>query len=278
MEGKQGEVRKLKSILWINFSICSMFLPPFVLDSYTWDSLGRYTHAAITRDSVKILSSSEYPDLLKYIREIKDGSKTESHNTSPDNIDNNISLNGGFPKAFWDDAIKHYKLFNFSRAYFNIGRVSHLVQDQAVPTHAANIPHGLSLNLRNWHFDKFESAADNHYAHGTVASTSGYFYPDEYYRPLLDSVIKKIENHTWRHPKLGSDYWVVDKSHSGWGKYGGPNNEDNYDYDNSPEIISSQIDEAIAHTAGVLIAASKSLPPLLKNLTIFRKSIRFPSH
>lgn len=79
----------------------------------------------------------------------------------------------------------------------------------------------------------------------------------------------------------------------GWGRYGGPINKSNpdgtdmYEYEiewyyperrkvlycSSPTIAQSQMNEAVAHTSGLLMAVSKSLPPIVTALNISNPNI-----
>lgn len=259
----------------------SILFPFLMSDGYCWYGLGYYTHAAIGNDAVvgnselSILFQSEYPDMYKYIVEIRDGSATESHNTGPTLTGNNWFLNGGFPEAWWDkgaggdNALAYYKSFDFNKAYEYIGRVCHLIQDQAVPTHAANISHGLLSEGVIYHEDVFEREADveGHYNAGTktLNPATGYSKPYEYYQPCMDETIGKIKAHRWIY-----DYWLTDDMEGipdGKGEYG--YGGDLYDYELSLEAVTEQLEQAINYTSGALIAASKALQPLVRNLKIF---------
>lgn len=195
---------------------------------HSWGSLD--THKKITNDAVLLtmglsacpadLSSLAYPDLCKYLRDLKTGSDEESHNTTDNPLGNDNKLNGGIPQKWWDNALdENYKKSKYAYAYYNIGRVIHLIQDQAVPAHGANIYHFSSINPNEWdpYGDNLERAVDapERYTYPSVGVQGGYIYPYEYYQPLLNTTFDQAnrsyeESSTWKDPTTQRPYWLTD--------------------------------------------------------------------
>jgi len=192
-------------------------------------------------------------------------------------------------------------------AYYYVGLMAHLVQDKAVPAHAANIYHPLPRydGLEYW-------ASSQQYgpANGTLGKKLGsnpltYYYDKENPNPsIVRNTQLKLPSWTWpggfQFFLYNPDYWktrqywylnelaepytgdgfVGNLSNTtqagGWGHYGGVNAEDFYTYQPlpfvtitaSPTIATDQINEAASYTAGMLMAVSKSLPPIVKDLSL----------
>jgi len=201
-----------------------------------WHTVGSDVHEYNVYDSLRTIDSSIYPDLHKYIILIEAGSDTEVHNTAWDKTDNANALNGGYPKAWWDDgkdkdgnpknALYYYKTFNISQAYNYIGRMTHLIQDQAVPAHGANIAHAWWKGG-----DKLESDANSHYVYPGVASQKiSDLAPHRYYNTLQNFTFVKVaqsdavSTSSWRRSSENA-YWLTDDydddGPDGWGMYGG---------------------------------------------------------
>ena len=250
--------------------IIAIFLLLFPVSAFAWNSLWYYTHEALADDAIHVFTQAEYPDLYKFEEKLRDGSESESPH--PGNI-----YNGGNAEDWWKEkALMSYKAFKFSGAYAQIGEVAHLTQDQAVPAHAANIKHGPYA----LHLDNFEGDADNNYVKNP---TNGYSYslPFQYYQPLQNDTRAKLS--TWKKSST-EQYWKPatnapldatggDQTNAPWGSYGGAENNDVYDVKNDTQgIIASQVYMAARYTAGVFAAASKNLPPLVKDLQITSSS------
>jgi hypothetical protein len=165
------EVKIVNRVVVLPFIACFLVLFSSV-DSLAWWSLGGSTHARIAEDAMGLLSRSEYPDILKYKEQVSNGSSEESHNSSKNDIDNNNSLDGGYPIAFWNKANDVYKCNDYSNAYYNIGRICHLIQDMGTPPHAANIFHGWCITSP-FKFDNLEEATSLHYNHVSVSPFYG---------------------------------------------------------------------------------------------------------
>ena len=242
-------------------------------------------HKAITKASLKLIDGSLYPDMAAAKEDLKVGSNDESGH--PDD-----TMNGGDTRALWEGirpetkggVLQNYRLFKFHEAYKRLGAIIHLTQDQSVPTHVANVKHGVS--------DSFEGFYDN-----TVKIPSIRFAEDlepyAYYQALQDETRMKLPG--WTDPATNLPYWVAapdapplgqDTTFGPRGHYGGKNNRDVYSVpppndsrnsdgynDNTwtsahPEIRLQQLTAAGEATVRVMQAASKRLPPIIKDLAV----------
>ncbi|MBI5623377.1 MAG: hypothetical protein HY924_06350, partial [Elusimicrobia bacterium] len=252
-----------------HFGLAALATCFLVQSVHAWNSVGYYTHEALAHDGLYSLPTNDYPDLIKFEAALKDGSESEAGHPGgafSDEI-------GGDVAAIWTGnsdllpggVLKNFSEKSFVEAYTNIGRIVHLTQDQAVPAHAANIAH-------SWlHWDDFETYADDHYL---VHRINGYSYafPQQYYAPQQNDTRGKLAG--WRKPSTNEQYWVPGADMTVRGHYGGPDGEDIY-YNGtypaiwgveSPEIVGTQNWQGVRNTAGVFAAASRKLPPLIKDL------------
>jgi hypothetical protein len=242
-----------------------------------WPSLFGGVHKKIMKSALDSLNSKEFS-----IRRdsLVSGSSSESGHPS-------MSANGGNPEEIWYGTSKHsdggvlrnWEQFNSSTAYRNIGMICHLTEDMAVPTHAANIPHGLFV-----HNDTFEGYSTD--AAITVpGGAEGSLEPWAYYQIVQNETRRKLP--TWVEPATGAPYWVEaenslrmgeDNTKGPKGHYGGAGGEDIYANDKdisvSPEIHSQQLSQAAFATVEVIKAASRKLPPLVYNLSIKSKKLK----
>ncbi len=239
-------------------------------------------HRAIIKASLKLIDGNIYPDMNAAKDDLKVGANDETGH--PDN-----TMNGGDVKALWEGArpetkggvLQNYQLFKFHEAYERLGALIHLTQDQSVPTHVANVKHGIS--------DSFEGFYDN-----TVKINSIRFSEDlepyDYYQRLQDETRVKLPG--WTDPATGRPYWVSapdvpplgqDATFGPRGHYGGKKNRDVYAVpppnnnsdgrdDNTwtsahPEIRLQQLTAAGEATVRVMQSASKRLPPIIKDLS-----------
>ncbi len=198
--------------------------------------------------------------------------------------------NGGKPKDLWNGStpeslggvLSNYEHFKFPEAYARLGTICHLTQDQAVPTHAANIRHATN--------DSFEGyATEGNKLKITVSRDNGEMEPYEYYQDLQDDTRRHLAS--WVNPATGTPYWLPagntplgqDATFGPWGRYGAGgdvysvrmSNESSGGGSNSgeqstasPEIRLRQLMMAGAATVGVLKSASKRLPPLVSGLSV----------
>jgi len=124
-----------------------------------WWSIGGdgSTHDIISARAITLVNAAEYPDIARFsdtIRQATAGKDNDgiAHGKDPGHP-NGDRFNGGPFQDWWKDTdssvLTLYKNSKFSgdlNAYFRIGSMAHLVQDQAVPAHAANIYHGIYFN------------------------------------------------------------------------------------------------------------------------------------
>lgn len=254
--------------------------------SLAWDSIGVFTHDKLADDAIiLVLPLLHYPDIHMYQEALRDGSESEEPHPGL----THLAYNGGNVTDWWQNkALLTYKASNFSSAYYRIGQIGHLTQDQAVPAHAANISHGPAA----FHLDNFESYADQHYVSNPGNGYLNDSFPFDYYQSLQDTTRDNLTS--WTKPSTLEQYWIAPQSappippggyditggydppeNFDWGSYGGSGStsgeKDIYTMlasTESPEIVTVQIGRATASTAGVFAAASRKLPPLTKNLDI----------
>ncbi|HOX22271.1 MAG TPA: hypothetical protein PLL10_02310, partial [Elusimicrobiales bacterium] len=228
------------------------------------------------------LDTSKTPN---YGSQVADGSNQESHNIAWNDTGNDNTLNGGFPKAWWDDgkpkngvpdnALYYYKTFKFAKAYTYIGRMLHLLQDQLVPVHAANIRHGGFVK----HQDNLEKAAYlpggfNYDLTGPIGTDSR---PYSYYQSAQNDTRARLAS--WFLPNSSNYYWypstnavagqdatVFGVNNPDYlGHYGGSGASDIYSTNtDNQDIVRTQLTKSVGYTEGALIAASKLLPPLVR--------------
>ncbi|MBI5207265.1 MAG: hypothetical protein HY934_05675 [Candidatus Firestonebacteria bacterium] len=317
-------MKQILKIIIINILIIIFF----TYSLYAWRSeiaeIGLSTHYAITEKAISLLSDAEYPDIKKYFKDdiinwssgLTNDAGAHGKYSDPEifyvgNPDA-IKFNGGpFPK-WWYGVTEKYTKFNFlgdKSAYYYIGLMCHLVEDQCVPPHAANVSHGIT--------DKFENEAWIQRPSGGMVynidiDPTYYYFNDK--RPRV-SPIRYTQSQLpyWKYPSngffeeyRGLQFWIEntnstwkysgqsffpdpekakDDALKGWGRYGGPallfgGYTDIYIYmdldKKSADIIPDQLNEAVSFTAGMLMAVSKSLPPLVKDLKIASASAGVP--
>jgi len=247
-----------------------------VSNSFAWQTFLSTTHKEITSQAIAVLptnqsGNSDYPDAGKYSVALQNGSHTESHNTDDSIYGNDNALNGGIPYWWWVNAFENkYKRWLIYDAYYNMGRAYHLIQDQGVPAHAANISHGSAI-------DAMEEGPKEHQPIYTFGAVNDYLVPYSFYQPILSNTLSNIENHNWKESVSPfRDYWLTDNMDApeddalqppGWGVYGGGvpgGREQLYAWSKNPGIMNLQYSESVNYTAGAIMAASKLLPPLVR--------------
>ena len=242
-------------------------------------------HKAAMKAALAFIDRNELPDMARVQDILMTGANDESAHL-PDTKVNN----GGKPEEVWygkapytlGGVLWNYTHFKFPEAYAKLGTICHLTQDQAVPSHAANIRHYTN--------DSFEGhAAEGNKVKLTASRDNGEMDPYAYYQDLQDETRRHLAS--WVHPKTGKPYWVpaknapplgVDATFGPWGSYGpdgdvysvrendntsqGGNN--NQQVTASPEIRIRQLTLSAAATAGVLKSAARRLPPLVSGLAV----------
>jgi len=255
---------------------------PSAVPGTRWWSVNFFgsAHRAIGKAALAYVDKNAYSDIGAAKSDLLDGFNDESGH--PDS-----TMNGGRVEDLWyglkpetkGGVLRNYRGFDFHKAYERLGTVGHLTQDQAVPTHAANIKHSFN--------DSFEGFYDN------IEKISGLRYdpalpPYAYYQKVQDETRSKLAG--WK-DNGGRQYWVPsadaprmgeDATFGPRGHYGGDHNRDvfavppqnNNDDSQSnawtsdhPEIRLQQLAAAGEATVELLQSASRTLPPLVDNLT-----------
>ena len=257
-----------------------------------WYSMGLFgtTHSAVAKAALKFINMGAFPDMGAAKDILIEGSKDESGHLSSEK-------NGGPVQELWfgktafskGGVLWNYEHFKFNEAYARLGAICHLTQDQAVPTHAANIKHGIGDSFEGYYNDDVKI---------TVKRDNGDMEPWAYYQSVQDETRGKLPG--WTDPETGRQYWVAapaapslgqDATYGPWGHYGGqrdrdmwavpPQNNNGSDVNNNgawttahPEIRFQQLAVSGAATVSVLESASKRLPPLVQGLSISTVSAR----
>lgn len=260
------ETRKLK----VTLGVLAVYIAASGPMAHAWKSAPLMAHTNIMSAALDRVDKAQYPDLADFEVKLLEGANDESWHT----VD---SLNGGKPEDIWrgvrtdtgGGVLGNYAAFDLEHGYRRIGSICHLTADQAVPTHAANIKHGL--------FDLFETATGDY--SGTlniVSSDAGSKEPYTYYQATQDDTRRQLSS--WVNPKNNRPYWVEDPD-SGikpgedstfgvFGSYGA--GEDSFAVTHSnariQAIVDGQFQSAALATYNVIISASKRLPPLVSDL------------
>ena len=113
------------------------------------------------------------------------------------------TYDGGPFDRWLEKILDRYKNKKFSETYQEIGYLVHLTEDQAVPTHAANISHG--------YFDHFEYSATAYTPTAanlgiTQLNVSAFGALVDAYQQTLSNARNKLPFYT--DPKLNVPYWV----------------------------------------------------------------------
>ncbi len=312
-------------------ALALLFLVFGASQSWAWKSVGLFgfdidsTHHKISERAISMISSnhpSEYPDVTSYYgNRISNWSSgladdMNAHGqildipyTDPRYGDTGHALDfDGGPYTDWDDNMRARYLsldfvtgdsfFGTKSAYYYLGLMVHLIEDQAVPSHSANILHGGlpgdRLELRAW------NKVPNTNTINFFTDSSLKYYHDNDPQSIILSVQTKLSG--WTYPKdwiytnsAAGQYWKENPTHkyvgtefdSNWGSYGW-SGTDVYTLGNplppslnvdaaqvdSPNIVYDQLNAAASQVAGLLMAVSKSLPPLVKDLAADRIQFR----
>lgn len=283
---------------------------------YPWWSLNingveNTSHYRLSEEAIGIVDPLEYPD----VSEAWYSSLTLKLWTTLPSNDNNAhgyrydtdagKYDGGpivrwwgasdsaqFPEYPQDGVLAQYGRLNILgnetggqySAYYYLALMAHLVEDQAVPAHAANIKHDAHFGIDD-PYDNYEARADFLIPAGSYEPKpplQDMSAPYTYYESPPDGCLETTQrkNETWRYTG-DSIYnnWLFWQNHDGYvgspfahplGSYGFPPNRDIYpalgdDGDEQNRIITGQFSQAIRYTAGFLMAASKKLPPLVED-------------
>jgi len=257
-------------------------LPTSVSDGHTkWDSFAlQPTHKRIAVGALTKVSKTQYPDLIANQAEIILGSNDETAHCDPKNLSN-----GGDTRDLWlgiskcsdGGVVPNFKAGKYAKAYHNLGRMIHLIQDQAVPAHAANIPHFVPGARAQ---DGFELITD--YVGNIKFTPAPDMEPYLYYQAIQDDTRRHLAE--WKHPFRNCQMWLPSPAAPPLGqdaaagplgagidgKYGcgrdsyvelmpDENGSGMHQAAVAPEIGERQLSQAAAYSAGVMMAASKRL-------------------
>jgi len=204
---------------------------------WSFEDLGfpQSSHRKISEQAISLINTSAYPDLKKerFGQTIIDatyggGNDANAHGklTDPEvgytGRNDADKFDGGDFGPWWDYSQFKYKKMNFTgsgyAAYYYIGLMAHLVQDQAVPAHAANIYHASAFwkiplnpdNLEQWADLRMFPSAD--YVVGPNTDPLDYYY--QQISPttaigILPETQAKLSSSTWRSPISDRSYWYA---------------------------------------------------------------------
>jgi hypothetical protein len=258
----------------------------FSSNAFAWGSialLGSSTHTKIAAKALSVTDLNAYPDMDINGSLIKEGSTSEDGHEK-------IHNGGGKLKDWWDggdgrDTLKGGVLSNYTRlnihdAYLNLGRMCHLTQDQAVPAHAAHIPHSIVLHLPA---DGVEKYVGKNHDFGAVPDVAGDKQPYEYYQILQNETKSHLAE--WISPVTGKPFWTPSPEASRFpdatlcpiGAYGGGDTFGQAAEADSRaatglsarEIAARQLGMAAGYTRALIESASRRLPPLVSELSLY---------
>jgi hypothetical protein len=256
-------------------------------NAFCWNSLsilGSSTHTRIAAKALSLTDPGTYPDMDANGRLIKEGSTSEAGHEK-------IHNGGGKLKDWWGGGdgratlkggvLPNYTRLDIQDAYLNLGRMCHLTQDQAVPAHAAHIPHSIVLNLPA---DGVEKYAGRNHDFGAVPDVAGDKQPYEYYQVLQNETRSHLSE--WISPVTGKPFWTPSPEASRFtdatlgpvGSYGGGADTFGQAADantraaagpSAREIAARQLGMAAAYTRALIESASRRLPPLVSGLSVY---------
>jgi hypothetical protein len=263
-----------------------------------WSIFFASVHKKITKKAFEMLEKdkNEFPDIFYFKNDIIDGSSDEDGHPTPEHCGGDVYSIWFSSKIIYDSnnnikrrisVLRNYQKMNFNEAYENIGAIVHLTQDQAVPPHALNILHPYWDQFERYYFnEKFDEVdpfvIDESYIPDNLN-------PWEYYQWVQDDTRKNARQ--WKDPETGEPYWVEakdapplgkDATYGPHGSYGGGKdhfgkyectqniygkNECRF-VPKSPQIRQRQLAISAVATMKLLKSASKSLPPLIRDIRI----------
>ena len=236
--------------------------------SYAWKSALPSTHHAVTEKAIKNIKESaegsQYPDITRYFdRQIANWSSgllddknahgriSEDPNISQNLKDKALDYNGG-PFEDWKTAmIERYQRMEFIQvpgesffgdksAYYYVGLMAHLIEDQCVPAHPANISHGgvPGDDMELWFWGKEATTVFTNQIIFFGKDPNIYYYDSKESKSSILTVQKKLKD--WKYPmkgvivkNRGVEYWKENASakytgqaffpqqEKDWGLYGG---------------------------------------------------------
>jgi len=263
-------------------SIVSIVLiPGRSLAWWSWPPSGN-THRSLSEEAIANIPQDQYPDvttifgedIIGWTSNIKDDQRAHG---------NYNDRNDGPADYWWKLALTQYGVFEFTGAgdplaspkpgaYYYLALIVHLTEDMGVPAHAYNILHSQDSD----DLDNMEQVAFISYREAKHLVT----IQDTGKDPLQCYYLSREHTLSLTSPP----YWRLYYNNDGtcglrygtpvgyyWEFCGAPDIFPEKWDDTSPveqRVISSLLGASAGYAGGVLVAASRSLPPLVKDLAI----------
>lgn len=267
---------------WVIVSIVSIVLIPG--NSLAWWSWPpeENTHRSLSEGAIANIPQDQYPDVTTIFGD--DIIDWTSNVTDDQRAHGNYSDRNDGPVGYWWKlALTQYGVFEFTGpgdplaspkpgAYYYLALIVHLTEDMGVPAHAYNILHSQS----NDDLDNMEHVAFSSYREANPLI----IIQDTGKDPLQCYYLSREHTLSLTSPS----YWRLYYNNDGtcglrygtpagyyWEFCGAPDIFPEKWDDTTPaerQVISSLLGASGGYAGGILVAASRSLPPLVKDLTI----------
>jgi hypothetical protein len=240
------------------------------------------THRSLSEGAIAIIPSDGYPDvttsfgndIADWTSNVKDDQR--AHGDQSDRNDGPVAY-------WWKLALSQYGVFEFSGsgdpldtprpgAYYYLALIVHLTEDMGVPAHAYNILHSQSSE----DLDNMEQVAFSSYKEANpviIIQDMGKDLLQCYYLSRERTLSLTSTPH-WRlyynNDGTCGMHYSIPAGHY-WDYCGAPDIFPEKWDDTSPDerqVISALLGSAGGYAGGVLLAASRSFPPLVKDLAI----------
>ncbi|MEW5802980.1 MAG: hypothetical protein AB1847_12845 [bacterium] len=240
------------------------------------------THHRLGEGAVAGIPQDEYPDITTSFGEDIIGWSSNVTDDQRAHANQGGRMDGPV-EYWWKLALSQYGVFQFAGsgdplsspkpgAYYYLALIVHLTEDMGVPAHAYNIPHSASTEGA----DNMEQLANFSYREAAPVITVQDTGKDPLlsYRLSRERTLSATGASSWRiyynnDGTCGMRYGLAEGH---YGEFCGA--EDIFPLsweDTTPterEVISSLLGASGGYAGGVLTAASRSLPPLVRDLTI----------
>ncbi len=180
------------------------------------------THRKITEQAIHALRYS-FPKLKRYASEIVAGANTELHEREVDNCvledlrKKSWGTNAGckYPAIWWLESVKKFKSGKVDEAFFYLGVLLHMIEDQGVPSHAWEIEHQ-ALNPSD-NFEKLALLCWNPDYDTVDKVDPKYLSPYKYYKFSKEWTIEDTEHWNGRYKRwnktnsfrVGLGFWLT---------------------------------------------------------------------
>jgi hypothetical protein len=152
---------------WLSIALVVAISQCLDAPALAWKSALPSTHRPITVEAISLLQGSgeDYQDITRFQTDIADWSSGilddgAAHGAYSDDgwtgygWSEAVKYNGGPFDRWWVILQDRYSTFAFNNgdrsAYYYAGLMAHLIEDQAVPPHAANVSHSLWDDIEYW--------------------------------------------------------------------------------------------------------------------------------